>query len=323
MRVKDIGEFGLIDRLMTGQALSPGVVVPAGDDAAVVEITPGCRVLYTCDCMVESVHFLPTAKGRDVGYKLMASNISDIAAMGGIPRYAVVNLVTPAETEVAWLEAVYEGMRECSQQYSVAIVGGDTSRGPAVTISVSLIGEVEPNRELLRSGAQVGDLVCVTGALGGSAAGLQVVLGRVSSKHPAADFVLSKHYRPQPRVREGLALAALNCRCANDISDGLASEAREIATSSGVGVELIAEDIPIREEVRAIAAECGIDPLEWALCGGEDYELVFTVPPESIVAVQEALPCVKVVGAVTQGCGVHLRRGELLQPVARAYTHFG
>lgn len=322
MELKDLGEFGLIRRLLAGQTRAAGVIVPPGDDAAVLEVTAGQRVVLTCDCMVEDVHFLAKAQGYDVGYKLLASNISDIAAMGGVPRYAVVTLVAHVATSVAWLDDLYAGLRACALEYGVAIVGGDTSRGEKIMLSVALLGEVTPGRELLRSSAQPGDLVCVTGPLGGSAAGLEIVLGHAHPPEHFAREALACHYRPRPQVAAGLLMASLGARCANDISDGLASEAHEVALASAVAIEIDSEKVPQTEATLFIARAVGKDPLDFAFYGGEDYELLFTVPEQAWPAVQAALPAACAVGLVRAGHGVFVRRGESLLPLARGYTHF-
>ncbi|MDP3487115.1 MAG: thiamine-phosphate kinase [Bacillota bacterium] len=322
MQIKDLGEFGLIKALLCDQAQAEGVIVPAGDDAAVVEITPGMRIVYTCDCMVEDVHFLPTAHGADVGFKLLASNVSDIAAMGGRPRFAVITLVAPGETSVEWLQDVYRGLGECCARYGVSLVGGDTSRGPKIMLNIALIGEIDPGKEMLRKNAQVGDLVCVTGPLGGSAAGLRVVTGKVPRDLPAAPYVLAKHYRPHPRVQEGQALTQLGCKCANDISDGLASEALEIAEASGVLIELVAEDLPTCPETQQIAKYCSEESLDYALYGGEDYELVFCIAPNLLPQLNQVLPRASVVGTVKRGQGVVLLAASGASSISTAYNHF-
>lgn len=321
MKVRDVGEFGLIGRLMDGVQFGPGVIIPPGDDAAVVEITPGMRLVYTCDCMVQDVHFLCTASGRGVGYKLLASNVSDIAAMGGRPRYALITVVTPPDVEVEWLEAVYQGLKECAKEYSISIVGGDTSNGPKIMLNVALLGEVEPDKELLRSKARVGDLVCVTGPLGASHAGLQVVLGRVARSCLLTRSAEERHYRSSPRVAEALRLSAIGCRCANDISDGLASEAREIADASGVGIELDAMEIPISEEAKYICGLLNENPLDYALHGGEDYELVFTIASELREILLQMLPESRVIGRVVAGSGVMLR-GADQKELRSGFGHF-
>jgi len=322
VKVRDIGEFGLIARLMGEAEAFDGVVVGAGDDAAVVEVTPGQRVVFTCDCMVEGVHFLRTAHGADIGYKLMASNISDIAAMGGRARYAVVTLVTPPDEEVMWLEEIYTGIKGCASQYGCRVVGGDTSRGPNVVLSIALLGEVVPGREMLRSGAQAGDYVCISGPLGGSHAGLQVELGRVDPHLDCARQARLRHFRPTVPTDLALALGEMGCRSANDISDGLVSEAREIAVASRVGVELDGTAIPIAREAEAVALSLGEQPLDYALYGGEEYALLFCLPPSLAALVCARFPLVQVIGHVTAGEGVYLQKHGERERLAMAYTHF-
>ena len=322
MKVRDIGEFGLIARLMGEAKALDGVVVAAGDDAAVVEVTPGSRVVFTCDCMVEDVHFLRTANGEDIGYKLLASNISDIAAMGGRARYAVVTLVTPPDEPVAWLEDIYAGIKECASQYGCHVVGGDTSRGPKIMLSVALLGEVLPGRELLRSGAQPGDVVCISGPLGGSHAGLQVELGRVDAQLAGAGEARLKHFRPTIPIELALVLGEMGCRCANDISDGLASEAREIAAASRVAIELDSAAIPIAREAETVALALGEPALDYALYGGEEYALLFCLPPELAALACARFPLVQVIGCVTAGEGVYLQKYGERERLATAYTHF-
>ncbi|MBT9156012.1 MAG: Thiamine-monophosphate kinase [Firmicutes bacterium] len=318
----DIGEFGLIARLMGEAKARDGVVVAIGDDAAVVKVTPDCNVVFTCDCMVEDVHFLRTATGYNVGYKLMASNISDIAAMGGRPRYAVITLVTPADEEVAWLEDIYTGIKACAAQYGCQVVGGDTSRGPKVVLSVAMLGEVLPGREMLRSGAQPGDLVCVSGPLGASHAGLQVELGRIDASAACASEARLRHFRPVVPVDLAVTLGELGCRCANDISDGLASEAREIAVASRVGLELDSALLPIAPEALAIAHALGEKPGDYALYGGEEYALLFCVPALLSAEVCASYPAVQIIGRVTDDEGVFLLHQGERERLRAAYTHF-
>ncbi|MBT9176738.1 MAG: Thiamine-monophosphate kinase [Firmicutes bacterium] len=322
MQVRDMGEFGLIARLMGEAKARDGVVVAIGDDAAVVEVTLGYRVVFTCDCMVEDVHFLRKAPGYDIGYKLMASNISDIAAMGGRPRYGVVTLITPADEEVAWLEDIYTGIKACAAQYGCQVVGGDTSRGPKVVLSVALLGEVLPGREMLRSGAQPGDLVCISGPLGASHAGLQVELGRIDASAACASEARLRHFRPVVPVDLALALGELGCRCANDISDGLASEAQEIAVASRVGVELDSALLPIAPEAQTIALALGEKPEDYALYGGEEYALLFCLPPSLAAEVCVRYPAVRFIGRVTEGDGVLLLHQGERERLRAAYTHF-
>lgn len=298
-------EFALI-RLLNGprararasEAMSSaaGVTVGIGDDAAVVQTAAGAELVMTCDTMVETVHFTPaTMRYSDIGYKAMASNISDIAAMGAVPRWALAALSVPRTMPVAALQELYDGLYECAEKYGVAVIGGDTTSSPAgLTITVTLAGEVAEGRALLRSAARPGDAVFVTGPLGGSAAGLRYLLERgeaddgIGEIPPEAEAIVRFHRRPEPRVEAGRVLADSGlCGALNDISDGLASEAWEIAEASGVCVVLDRSRIPIAAETAAYAASVGGDPIDWALYGGEDYELVGTVPASQAASLGE------------------------------------
>lgn len=297
MGVKD--EFALIRLLNRPRQAEPaagsgesGVVVGIGDDAAVLRPNDGVDLVVTCDTMVESTHFKPeTMTHADIGYKAMTSNLSDIAAMGGVPRWAVVALAVPKGYSPEALLELYDGLYACASRYDTAVVGGDTTLSPAgLTITVTVIGEASRGRALLRSSAKPGDAVFVTGPLGDSAAGLHALLAR---GEPAGGTELlpesvrslaQAHRRPEPRLAAGRLLAAseLEGRLSlNDISDGLASEAWELAEMSGVRIRLYRERIPISAALVDYAASVGVDPLEWALYGGEDYELVGTARPEA------------------------------------------
>ncbi|MDW8067281.1 MAG: thiamine-phosphate kinase [Anaerolineae bacterium] len=284
MKVRDLGEFGLIDRI--ARSLPPpgeGVIVGIGDDVAVLRGSDR-HVLATCDIQVEGVHFLrEKITPYQLGRKAVAINVSDIAAMGGIPRYLLVSLVLPKETEVEFVDGLYEGMREECSRWGAEIVGGNMAHSPGgVIVDLFLLGEVEPDRLLRRSGARVGDRVLVTGTLGDSAAGLTLLLrseATGSDVHRA--FVLRRHLTPTPRLWEGRAISRSGLgTAAIDVSDGLASDIGHICETSGVGVHLWADAIPVSDAARAIAAAVGADPLEWALFGGEDYELLFTAPAD-------------------------------------------
>jgi thiamine-monophosphate kinase len=281
------------------------------------------RLLYTCDCMVEGVHFLATANPADVGYKLMAGNISDIAAMGGKPLYALVTLVLPGETDVNWVLELYQGLAQCAEPLGVAVVGGDISQGPVIALNVCLLGEVVPGQEMLRSTARPGDLVVVTGALGDALAGLEVVLQEICLETVLQNEVLGRHYRPLPRVREGQLMAGRGCRCANDISDGLASEAWEIAQKSNVSLVIYSDEVPVAAGAQAAAAVRGRDPLYYALYSGEEYELLLCLDSKVWQEVKTHLPQARVIGEVVAGQGVYLRTATGLSEVGRGWEHFG
>lgn len=286
-----LDEFALIraltDNRQTGEFLhSCGVVTGIGDDAAVVRLTEGRQLVVSCDAMVEDVHFKTvTMRDEDLGYKALAASVSDMAAMGAIPKFALVSLCIPAHVPQERVKAIYDGLYACADAYRVAVVGGDTtaSRG-GLTLSVTVAGEVEADRALLRSAARSGDTVFVTGYPGLSAAGLHYLLRQQQEAHDweeAPDIVqplIRAHCRPVPQVRAGrLLLESGVCGALNDISDGLASELWEIAEASGKGITLFRDRIPVNENLQKYAAAVGADPWHWILYGGEDYQLVGTV----------------------------------------------
>jgi thiamine-monophosphate kinase len=254
-----------IRRVLSGAG--PEVIVGPGDDAAVLAAGSGELVL-TADALIEDVHFdLGFTSARDLGYKALVVNVSDVAAMGASPRAAVVTLALSADLEAAWVIELYGGMREAADEHALWLVGGDLTRADRVAISVTVTGEVAPGRAVTRGGARPGDLVAVTGSLGASAAGLRIArLGRVRGDLERA--LLLAHLRPVARVGEGAVLARHGATAMMDVSDGLAKDLSRLASASGVGVRLRIMDVP----VAAGASEAE------ALGGGEDYELLVAIP---------------------------------------------
>lgn len=338
MRIHEVGEFGLIERLaarLKGTDREPSVVVGIGDDAAVTAYTPGMQVVTTTDLLVEGVHFRGDTIGdRALGWKCLAVSISDVAAMGGVPRHAVVSLAVPKETEVERLEELYEGINEICEAYGTHVIGGDITKtvGPLV-ISGTVFGEVEAGRALLRSGARPGDLIFVTGTVGGSAAGLEFVqedeVGKAAVAVEDASDLLRFHQVPQPQVRAGRILVESGAgTSANDVSDGLASELNEIAKMSRVRLVVDGGKVPIHESVARYAKKKSVDALEWALFGGEDYQLVGTVKKERADEVAELFSkeglAITYIGHVEEGEGVVLRRGEVtVELLPKGFNHFG
>jgi len=278
-----MGEFHLIDRLagVLGRPKAPGLLLGIGDDAAVWRPTPGTVTVATADALVQGVHFdLATTSWMDLGWKALAENVSDVAAMGCEPRYALVALALPSDVDPADVEALYGGIRECADAYGCAVVGGDVVSAPNVVISVTLIGESRPGETgasdqpplLTRSAARPGDMLAVTGPLGASAAGLRLLGegGGEATREPSADLI-GAHRRPIPRVAAGRALVQAGVRCAIDVSDGLVADVEHICERSDVDAELDAARVPVHPAAEAIYPG---DALELALTGGEDYELV-------------------------------------------------
>ncbi|CAG7653418.1 Thiamine-monophosphate kinase [Paenibacillus allorhizosphaerae] len=341
--MSSIDEFALI-RLLNGGKQSAtlvtaaGVITGIGDDAAVVEASPGSHLILTCDTMTEHIHFKQvTMRDEDIGYKAMASAVSDIAAMGGVPRFALVALSMPGGTAVERVQAIYEGLYECASRYGIAIVGGDTTAILGeLTLTVTVIGETEQGKAKLRSTAQPGDAVFATGYLGRSAAGLDFLLGQnVPSGEwtvfpEQTEALVQAHCRPEPQIEAGQVLQRSGvCRALNDVSDGLASEMWEIAEASGVGIDLIEERIPIADELAAFARTQGKDPLDYILYGGEDYQLVGTVPAGNAIELQmkfkEAGLALHVIGYVhAEGQGVRMvqNNGYIVPLAKHGYNHF-
>lgn len=284
-RIADIGEFGLIRRIAA--VLGPageGVFVGIGDDAAVLATDGRRSLLASSDMLIEGVHFdLAYFSPEDLGRRLVAVNLSDIAAMGGIPRWALVSLGLRPEMEADFVERMYTGMDEVAREFGLTIVGGDTCRSPrALVIDMCILGE-SGERITLRSGARPGDLVLVTGQLGASAAGLGWLRNLKDGEDPAilprtaVQEAERAHLAPRPRVREGQVLASdPRVTAVDDVSDGLAAEVGEICTASGVGARIELGRLPVSAAAAQIGPLLREDPTDLALYGGEDYELLFT-----------------------------------------------
>ncbi len=328
----ELGEFGLIELLTKDLVFSPaGVIRGVGDDTAVLKTGGDMWLLFTTDMMVEGVHFsLEYSTFRQVGWKSLAVNLSDVAAMGGRPSHALVSLAVSPRLRPSELLELYEGLREAAGIHGVNIVGGDTVSSPgSLVLNVSLLGEVEAGKAVYRSGARPGDGLYVTGSLGAPAAGLYLFQNPDLSCSPeAAEYCRRAHTTPQPRVEAGNFLACCGVSSMDDISDGLAREAHEICSAGGVGCLLRSGDVPIDPRVRAVADMAGVDPLDWALFGGEDLELLFTAGPETVEKIKKEAPGegIKIynVGEITASVGVFLEEptGEV-RPLKRGgYDHF-
>jgi thiamine-monophosphate kinase len=340
---------------------SRGVVVGIGDDAAVLEPdrdgTGAPRhLVWTVDTMVEDVHFnAATMDDPDVGWKALASNVSDIAAMGGEPRHALVSVSVPRSRDPERVRRLYDGLYACADRYGVAVVGGDTTSSPErLVVTVALGGAVEAGKAVTRGGARPGDLVFLTGPVGLSAAGLHWLTAAaaaaggdatgpvpIAAAEAAGTAALVRaHRRPEPSVAAGRLLAASGaCTSLNDVSDGLASEAREIAEASGAALVIRERLLPVRGDLAAYAraaaggddARAGELLLDWMLGGGEDYALLGTLDPAGLDRLGAAFRAagleLHVIGAVEAGPpGLWLEPadGGRRRPVeARGYNHFG
>nr|WP_255570699.1 thiamine-phosphate kinase [Cohnella sp. CFH 77786] len=313
---------------------SAGVIAGIGDDAAIVSPPPGHEFLLAMDTMVEETHFLPeTMEDSDVGYKALAANVSDIAAMGGTPLHALISVSVPPAWGPERTSSLYDGFYACAERYGVAVVGGDTTSSPKhLIVAVTITGSVEAGRAIRRSGAGSGEIVFATGPLGLSAGGLHGMLprgGKRAIPRPPERLVKA-HRRPEPSVMAGRLLSGNGWATSlNDVSDGLASEAWEIAEASRVRLILEESRLPLSGELAAYASDCGMNPLNWMLYGGEDYVLLGTAKREHEAAVRErfrseGLPFF-VIGETEAGePGVFLREADAkLRPIAkRGYNHF-
>ena len=276
MKLREIGEFGLIGRISSRVDDGVGVRIGIGDDAAAAEPTPGRWLLVTSDMLLEGVHFdLSYTDPYRLGRKSLAVNLSDVAAMGGEPRHFLLSLAVPSGLSVEFLDRFTEGMLDLAREHGITLMGGDTCRSSCgLVISVTLHGEQVPELVVRRGGARPGDIVFVTGTIGDSALGLELL-----RRGERQGWAVDRHLDPTPRVRAGLALAeARLCSAMIDVSDGLAADLGHILDLSGVGARVELGRLPLSPSFRKLASRVTPDPSLLALTGGEDYELLFTVP---------------------------------------------
>ncbi len=326
--VENVGEFGLIEQLRRWQQSRPGLFVGIGDDAAVLAGPLGYRTLFTADMLVEGVHFFPDADPYNLGRKAMAANLSDIAAMGGTPTFATVSLGVPPATPVERIDRLYAGMSDEAGAFGASLVGGDTVKAPVLTVSIALLGEVEEQRLLLRKGARVGDRICVTHRIGDAAAGL-LLLERPDLRVPpdTRTRLLHAHWRPVPRVEAGRELSRGIATAAIDLSDGLAGDLQRLCAASRVGAVIDAASLPLSDDVRAVAAAAGLDPIDIALHGGEDYELLFTTSflRDGTQALPRSGVRCTVIGEIVppeQGISLRMPGGERVPVAEGGFRHF-
>jgi thiamine-monophosphate kinase len=305
------------------------VVVGPGDDAAVVEHERGTLQVLTTDAQVEGIHFDRSFVPPDaIGHRALAVNLSDLAAMGARPRLALLSLILPDSLEIAALDGIVDGLLAVAKTHRVALVGGNISRssGPLV-VDVTVSGGVKPRRVLTRSGARPGDEVYVTGTIGDGVVGLQSLRGaqRGQGSAPHAE---SRYLRPEPRVRAGMLLAANRAASTcMDLSDGLADGVRQIAAASHVGISLDGDAMPIRDDVRQWHEARGVDAVMASLAGGDDYELLFTVPRARRGRLRGArrgmgdLPVTRI-GVVTKDPRMSIRMDGSERDIPEGYHHF-
>ncbi len=286
-----MNEFELIRTYFATQGLiRDDVIVSIGDDAAVINVPAGMQQVVTTDALMAGTHFLADAEPASVGYKSLAVNLSDLAAMGADPAWFTLNLSLP-EVNTAWLKAFSEGMFGLANEYNTELIGGDTVRGP-LAICIQAYGLVPEGKALLRSGAKHGDRIYVTGVLGDAGLALRDQRGQLSLSTQERDRVMERLNRPAPRVQQGIALRDVASSCI-DVSDGLLADLRHILEASAVGARIVTDRVPISSIYRMLFDQVGAWDL--ALTNGDDYELCFTVPPEKQVHL-ENLPSLRQCG---------------------------
>jgi len=324
MKIQDIGgEFALIDRLARQSHVShPDLLTGVGDDAAVIAgpAPHADHLLVTTDMLIEKRHFrCDWASPEQIGIKSVVCNLSDIAAMGGTPTFMFVSLALTEKTDVEWVDALYQGMAAACQDYHVVLAGGDTTQGTAITISIALLGRVSPHDLCLRSHALPGDRLCVTGPLGGSAAGLAMLAASLTPP----EYLQEKHLAPGCRLDVAPQIAPF-AHAMIDISDGLAAEVNHICNQSGTGAEIVMSDIPIHPSVRDAARLTGKDPFEFVLSGGEDFELLFSISANNLQQMIEKGIHVTPIGRVTDAdAGRMLQRPDGTRTsLSGGYNHF-
>jgi len=338
MDLSQLGEFGLISRFQSRlKYRSPQVIQGIGDDCAVLSLNNGNYQVLTTDALVETVHFnFKTHTPEQLGWKTLAVNISDIAAMGGQPKFAVISLGIPNSVPVSFLDRFYKGLDQASRKYKVALVGGDTVASPKhLFINLALLGETVKKKVFTRSGARSGDKIFVTGTLGDSALGLKILESprkKWKGSEALRKKLIQRHLKPEPRVEAAIWLAKSRYKVTSmiDISDGLTQDLGHILKAGKVGAELWEEKAPISKPLAKFSLINGLTALDFALEGGEDYELLFTLAPEDVTnldieSITKVDQPVTQIGVITAKKGIRLisktgRSKGLQRPMG--FNHF-
>lgn len=318
------GEFDIIGRYFAPTVARPDVLLGIGDDAAVLEVSSGRKLVVAMDTIVEGVHFPAGTAAADIGHRALAVNLSDLAAMGAEPSWMTLSLALP-QAEEAWVAAFAAGLMDLARAHGVALVGGDTVRGP-LAITVQIGGWVEADGWLTRSGAQPGDVLFVSGTPGDAAAGLDLLQHKVvaaATARDAAEQLTARFLRPEPRVALGRALRTI-ASAAIDISDGLLTDLDKLCAASSCGARLEVDALPFSPALRVLfsADAC----VHYALAGGDDYEMMFSIPPTRLAQVAalrgHSSSCTRI-GEITGTRTVECTRaGQPFGTVRRGYAHF-
>ena len=304
MRLSDLGEFGLIERL--AGILSSDLI---GDDCAHVRFGDK-TLLLSADSLVEGVHFLRRYPPEAVGWKAVSVNVSDVVGNGGDPKWLLVSLITP-DLEVEYLERLYKGVKKACEFYGCEVVGGNVAKSAKLTIDVSIVGVTD--RSVGRKGAEVGDGVFVSGTLGDSRAGLELLLMERKNYEDFELALIERHLRPTARTDYSKHISKY-ANSSMDISDGLVADAEHLSERSGVRIEIFKDKLPLSQELVRFCQKHGKSPYDYALRGGEDYQLLFTHPESRWNPFLD----MSLIGRVSEGEGVYVD-GE---PVSGGYTHF-
>jgi thiamine-monophosphate kinase len=337
--VSSIGERGLIDRIRRRLPPPPAsLVVSIGDDAAVAEVDRGTLQVLTTDALVEGVHFdRRFSSASDIGYKALAVNVSDVAAMGASPRLALLSLILPERTDVETVDGIIDGLLEAATATGVVVAGGNITRSPGpLIVDVTVTGAVKPRRILTRGGGRPGDRLYVTGSIGAAVAGLEWLTeharnasaDRLTPDDPEIAQCVARHRRPEPRARVGALLGRTRAASAcMDLSDGLADAVRQVAAASGTGARLDATALPIHPGAARWFTSRGRDPVEASLSGGDDYELLCAVSSRSrgrlrLVDRQARGVPLTLIGELTADCALTVTRGDSSNPLPAGFVHF-
>jgi thiamine-monophosphate kinase len=329
MDLREIGEFGLIDRIRKWMTASDSAVIQGiGDDVAVIEMA-GKTLLVTTDILIEGIHFDRSwIDPYRLGKKALIVNLSDIAAMGGNPKYFLISLGLPKDLSLSFISSFYRGLKEGARKFRVDLIGGDTSLSQKIVINICLLGGGRKKGLLFRRGARVGDDLLVSGTLGDAALGLKILQKKGFIGGPKG--LIEKHLSPCPRIELGQAIGKHHCATAMiDVSDGLLIDTRHLLEESGVGARIWEERIPLSRLYRQWIRTYSKDPYQIALCGGEDYELLFTAPPEtrkkiSSLALSLGTPITRIGEILPQKEGLQIIRkdGKKYSPTRLGFDHF-
>lgn len=333
-----IGEFQLIQSIARGfSARGPRPLIGIGDDAAILSHPTSAHLVISTDLLIEDIHFSrDTASLYDIGYKAAVANLSDIAAMGATPTYILVAVALPSHMNLHDWKELYRGISVPCKAHGVQLAGGDTSgSSSSLFLAITILGQVKPNHGLTRGGAQEGDLIYVSGTLGNSTAGLAILShqpshGKISPLRQPKKFLVNRHLRPTPRIALGRLLSSRRfASAALDLSDGLSGDLRHLCRQSRVGALLQEASLPMSSHLVAYASLMNTDPLPWALHGGEEYELLFTVPPKYQrrleLAVKQLRIPVTAIGIITpyrSGLRITQHDGTIQKLIPQSYAHF-